>query len=209
MSFDVDIAQAEMMGKVPAARPAAQVSPQTAAADGYAAETFDYLSAWTSTALLVNAWPSGKVGLTRLILPENLSSLNGFLSCNWRLMNGGSPANCFLGCYTISGTNLVRQWKSSDQTLTATQLLRINMGLTSFDAGSVFFAYLAGTQSTTAGGPAISAAGSTVGNIARGSFGATVGRAGQFGTGLTDLPTSIPMASVALATYSFGWFAID
>ncbi len=197
--------------------PYSTVSPYNAAnQEGYAAWTWDPDTSYATcvTAALGVAWATGKVGLTRLPLPVALSGLNGYLSANWRAISGGSPANSFIGLYSLAaGTLTLTGNASSDLTGDSYVLARVNVGITSFAADSgnttaLFAACLIGTQGSTPGGPMIAALGTQTSAISRGSL-VTNSRTLQYGSGLSALPATITLSSCTINDYCNGWFAID
>lgn len=201
---------------VAAAAAAAYYGP--ARSESYATWSLDPLSAYltNASASLLLAWPAGRLAFTRIPVPFALSGLNGYLTCSWRAISGGSPANSYLGLFTLSGGTLTQQWGSSDQTATGTAILRLSTGITSFAADTysggspstaLYAACLIGTQGTTGGGPAISDSPTQIGIYTRSG---QKGRAlYSSATGASALVSSVALSSLVGNNYSSGWFAID
>ena len=181
-----------------------------AQADGYQAWTWDPNTTYSSnTAASMNlAWPSGSIGLTALILPVALTSINGFLSASWRVLSGGSPANAFIGLYgPASGGVCTLIASSADQAATASSLIRVNLSQTSFPAGTYYGAVCIGTQGSTQGGPVIANGSSVAGTYERVAGGAS--RTLRLTGSATSLPGTVTLSAFSNYQYCNGWFALD
>lgn len=194
---------------------AAAVAYSDAMADGYAAWTFNPNSSavTTSSANLLLAWPAGAINVTKLVLPTALTAINGFLSWVWRAGTGTAMANCYIGFFGLTGTQIAN---SPNQAALGSSLQRMSLGVTSLAAGTYWVTTVIGTQGgTNAGGPLMAA-----GEVSSGGYAPHTGYTGAVrGSRLTGSATATP-ASLTIsggaisggyvaALYANGWFAID
>lgn len=203
-------------GQVLTATSATAANWQAAASGSQAAADAGYV-AWTGDPAIGNSTHTagnigiyqvtGSICLTRLDIPSALTA-NGFLSFYWNQPTGGTPANCFVGLYDGSGNRI---FTSSDLTSTASQVLRLNTGQTSYTAGPVYIASLTGTQGTTAGGLAFFEGGELLGGpgvTAVNGRSAAPFRCSSLTGSATSLPSSLTLSSF-VANYYLMWGALD
>ena len=208
-----------MMSQPGAVYPSQPYCYMNANAGGFAAWTFDIVSSFVtnSQSLIKDGFPNGVLGLTRLFLPQPIPVLNGYITVAWRKATGTGGANAYIGAYTLADGTLTQVYGSPDQSASGYGPLRLGpMSINSLPpdgpTGGFYVGCLVGTQDSVGMGPTIAAGGQADAIQNRNTTGYPPPQFMQYGSGLSVLPVSIPLASCTIhnaTPYCMAWYAID